>query len=74
MTFEKEEVPRYHRETLIKPLYKKDNKSEYGNYRGLSMISVDSKLIDMMILFRQRHAVYSLEKGRGCTNHIFLLG
>ena len=35
MIFEKGEVPNDRRKTLIKPLYKKGDKSECGNYGGI---------------------------------------
>ena len=36
MIFEKGEEPNDFRKTLVKPLYKKDDKSECRNYRGIS--------------------------------------
>jgi len=56
MTLEKEEVNRYFRRTSIKMLYKKDDKSECGNNRGISWISVGSKL-GTLILIRLRATV-----------------
>ena len=51
--FEKEEeVPSYFRKTLIKTLYKKGDKSECDNYRGISLVSVGSKLLSNKILFK----------------------
>ena len=57
MILEKGEVPSDFREILIKPLYKKDNKSGCGNYRGMSLVSVGKKLLSVMIFFRLRDAV-----------------
>ena len=51
------EVPNDFKKTLIKPLYKKGNKSECHNYRGIGGVSVGSKLFSNMILFRLRDAV-----------------
>ena len=73
MIFEKGEVPNDFRKTLIKPLCKKGDKSECRNYRGISLVSVGSKLLSNMILFRLRHAVdkvlreeqFGFRKGRG---------
>ena len=48
--------------TIRKRVYKKGDKSEYGNYRGISLVSVDRKLFSMMILFRLRYAVKFWEK------------
>ena len=56
-TFEKGEVPSDFRETLIKPLYKKLDKSEHGDYRSISLASVDCKLLSNMMLFRLRDDV-----------------
>ena len=79
MIFEKGEVPNDFRKTLIKPLYKKGDKSECYNCRGISLVSVGSKLLSNMILFRLRHAVDKVlreeqcgfRKGRGCVDHVF---
>ena len=43
--------------SLIKPMLKKGDKSECRNYRGISLVSVGSKLLSKMILFRLRDAV-----------------
>ena len=40
--FEKGEVPNDFRKTLIKPLYKKGEKIECPNYRGINLVSVGS--------------------------------
>ena len=69
------------RKNLMKPLYKKGDKSEYRNYRGVSLVSVGSKLPSNMILFRLRDAVDKVirveqcgsRKGRGCIDEIFTL-
>ena len=50
--FNKGKKPNNFRKTLIKPLYTKGDKSECGNYRGISHVSVGSKLLSNMILFR----------------------
>ena len=54
------EVPSNFRKTLIKPLYKKGDKSECGIYRGISLVSVGSKFLSIIILFRQRDAIDKL--------------
>ena len=82
MIFEKGEVPNDFRKTLFKPLYKKgDTRVECRNYRGISLVSVGSKLLSNMILFRLRDAVDKVlreeqcgfRKGRGCVDHVFTL-
>ena len=40
MILEKRDEPSDFRKTLIKPLYKKRNKSECGRYRVISLVSV----------------------------------
>ena len=55
--FEKGEVPNDFQKTLIKPLYKKNDKSECRNHSGISLASVGSKQFRLMILFRIMDAV-----------------
>ena len=57
MIFEKVEVPNDFRKTLIRRLYKNIDESECHNYRGISLVSVDSKLLSVMRIFRLRDAV-----------------
>ena len=64
--FEKGEISNDFRKTTIKPLYKKDDRSEYRDYWGISLISVGSKLLSTMILFRLRDAVDKVLKGEQC--------
>ena len=82
MIFEKGEAPNDFRKTLIKPLYKKGDKSECCNYQGINLVSVGSKLLSNMILTRLRDAVdkvlreeqRSFRKGTGCVDQVFTLG
>lgn len=75
------EVPEDFRRTLITPVYKKGDKTECLNYRGISLISIGSKVLGMMILLRLRQAIDNVlreeqcgfRKGRGCTDQIFSL-
>ena len=50
--FEKGKVPSDFTKAIIEPLYKKDDKNEFGNYRGISLVFGGSKLLSMMIFFR----------------------
>ena len=80
--FEKGEVPNDFRKMLTKPLYKKGDKNKCGNYRGISLVSLGSKLRLNMILFVLRDAVDKVvreekcgfRKSRGCVDQIFTLG
>ena len=57
----------------------KGDKSECGNYRGIDMVSVGSKLLGNMILFRLRDDVDKVlredkcgfRKDRGCADQLF---
>ena len=50
--FENGEPPNDFRKAFIKPLYKKSDKNESRNYQGISLVSVGSKLLSNMILFK----------------------
>ena len=52
MIFEKREVLNDLRKTLLKPLYKKGDKSECRNCRGVSLVSVGSKLLSNQMFLR----------------------
>ena len=82
MTFEQGEVPSDFTRTLIKSLYKRGGKSECGNYIGISLVSVGSKLFRMIILFRLTDGVDKVlreeqcgfRKVRGCFHQIVTKG
>ena len=50
MIFEKGDVPNDFRKTIIKALYKKGDKSECRNHRGILLVSVGCKLLSNIIL------------------------
>ena len=74
-------MPTNFRKTLIQPLYKKGDESDRSNYRGVSLISVDIKLLSKMIFFTPigvvtkglREEQCGFRKARGCVNQIFTL-
>ena len=81
MIFEKGEVLNDFCETLIKPLCEKGDKSQWGNYLGISLVSIGNKLLSNLLLFGLRNAVGKVlrevqcgfRKGRGCVDQIFTL-
>ena len=58
--FEKGEVPSDFRQTLTKIFCKTGDKSERGNYKGISLVSVGGKLLSMIIPFRLKNVVYKV--------------
>ena len=50
MIFEKKEVLNDFKKSLSKSFYEKGDKTEIGNYRGISLVSVGSWLLSVMIL------------------------
>ena len=79
MIFQKGKEPSDFRKTTVKPLHKKGDKSECGNYRSISLVSLGSKLLSNMLIFRLRYAVdkvlreeqCSFRKGRGRVDQVF---
>ena len=53
--------------TLIKLFYRKDDKSECGNYRNISLATVRSKLRSKMILFRRKDDVDKFLREEQCS-------
>ena len=51
MIFENGEILCDFRKIVTKSLYKKGDKSKFGNYRGISLVSVGSKLLGDLISF-----------------------
>ena len=60
--FEKGEVPNDFWKVLIKPLYKKGDKSDCRNHRGISLVSVGCKLLSSMILCNDENVIDENEK------------
>lgn len=76
-----ESVPDDWRKSLICTIYKKGDKSDCSNYRGISLLSIPGKVFGHIMLDRMRAAVEGklrenqggFRSGRGCTDQIFCL-
>src|SRR5215469_17919809 len=73
-------VPKDWQEACVVRMYKgRGNKSEYGSYRGISMMSVVGKLYERVVIDRVKNLTESLvgeeqggfRKGRGCVDQVF---
>ena len=75
-----ETVPAVWRKQIIAPIYKKGSKLERSNYRGISLMSVASKVVGKVILNRLKHVLDTqLEENqcgfrpkRGCCDQIYV--
>ena len=75
----KERLPTSWNESTIVPIFKKDPRDSCGNHRGVSLISVASKLLASIIIhrltsFREQNIKEQLagfHPGRGCIDHVF---
>ena len=76
-----ERVPQDWQDAILAPLFKKGDKTDCGNYRGISIIDVSAKVF-MMILLRRirderdrrtRPNQAGFRPGRGCVDQIFAL-
>ncbi|XP_061429967.1 uncharacterized protein LOC133356450 [Lethenteron reissneri] len=72
-------VPQDWKDALVVPLFKKGDRTDCNNYRGISLLSVPGKVLARIIQYRlARHAEERLaepqcgfRKGRSCTDAIF---
>jgi hypothetical protein len=48
--FYKNELPQYWKESIIAPVYKKDDKTNCNNYRGTSILSTTYKILSNTLL------------------------
>ena len=51
--FEKREMSSHFKENWLNSLYKKEGKSDCGNYRGISLVSVGSKILSPMLIIKK---------------------
>jgi hypothetical protein len=48
----KEELPEQWKESIIVPIYKKGDKTDWSNYRGISLLSTTYKILSSILLSR----------------------
>jgi len=56
----KEELPEEWKESIIAPIYKKGDKTDCSNYRGISLLPTLYKILSNMLLSRLTHAAGQL--------------
>ncbi|CAH8497241.1 unnamed protein product [Dicrocoelium dendriticum] len=79
--WEQETVPTDWNRSVIVPIFKGGSRLVCGNHRGISLISIASKLLASLILHRLtgtresqiREEQAGFRRGRGCIDHIFTL-
>jgi hypothetical protein len=52
IVWNKEELPKQWKKSVIVPIYKKDEKSDCSNYRGILLLSTANKIVSDIILSR----------------------
>jgi hypothetical protein len=71
----KEEMPQQWKESIIVPIYKKGDKTDCSNYRGISLVSTAQRILSNILLSRSTpHAhQYGFQCNRSTTDHIFCI-
>ena len=77
----REQIPREWNHSTVIPVYKKGARNLCENHRGISLVTVASRVLSGLILhrltnFREgriRENQAGVRPGRGCNNHIFAL-
>ncbi|CAE1318542.1 unnamed protein product [Acanthosepion pharaonis] len=76
-----EQLPQDRSDAILLPFYKKGDRRDCRNYRGISLIDVASKIFSIIVLRRfqnirdrrTRPNQAGFRRGRGCIDHIFSL-
>lgn len=76
-----EKIPQDWESAIILPFFKKGDKSICKNYRGISLLNIAFKILEIVILERirpqreqyMRENQAGFRRGRGCTDQIFTL-
>ena len=69
MSISTSEVPKGLKEARVKPLYKKNNRQEVGNYRPVSILNVISKVLERAVYdqlsnyLRSNNVIYDFQSG-----------
>ena len=79
--WETEKIPSGWKEAEILPLFKKGNKADCKNYRGISLIDIALKILESVIMARikpyrdysTRENQAGFRSGRGCVDQVFAL-
>jgi sorting nexin-29 len=74
-------LPEQRKESIIVPIYKKSNKTDYSNYRGISLLSTSYKILSNILLSRLTPYVDEIvgyhqcgfRRNRSTTDQIFCI-
>jgi hypothetical protein len=77
----KEELPDQWKESIIVPIYKKGDKTDCSNYRGISLLSTTYKILSNILLSRLTRCAEEtigdhqcgFRRNRSTTDHIFCI-
>jgi hypothetical protein len=77
----KEELPQQWKESIIVPIYKKGDKADCNNYRGISLLLTAYKILSNILLVRLTPYVdkiivdhqYGFRRNRSTTDQIFYI-
>ena len=74
----KEELPEEWKEFIIVPICKKGNKTDYSNYRGISLLPTTYKILSNILLSRLAEEIIGdhlcgLQRNRSAADHIFCI-
>jgi hypothetical protein len=66
----KEEMPQQWKESIIVPIYKKGDKTDCNNYRGISLLSTAYKILSNILLARLTPYVNEIIGDHQCGFHL----
>jgi hypothetical protein len=69
----KEELPEEWKESIIVPIYKKGNKTNCSNYRGISLLSTTYKILSNILLSRLRKLLGIISVNLHATGQLLIM-
>jgi len=70
----KKELPEEWKELIIVPMYKKGDKTDFSNYRGISLLPITFKILSNILLSKLTPYAGEIIEDHSTADHILCIG